>query len=194
MSILRYLLSVLIVLTLSLNLSGCASLLTAADSDAIEDDRGERTFGASMDDESIETKAKVNVHAANEAFDDAHISIISYNAYVLIVGQVPSEELKQQASDVIREVRRVRRIYNELEVTGNTSFMTRTSDTWITGKVKTNLIANPETEGLRVKVVTENGVVYLMGLASRAEADRIVDVASASYGVRKVVRLFEYID
>ncbi|MCX2982416.1 BON domain-containing protein [Halieaceae bacterium IMCC14734] len=194
MSTLRHLLSVLIVLSLSLGLSGCASLLTAADSEAIEDDSGERTFGASMDDESIETKARVNVHAANEAFDDTHISIISYNAYVLIVGQVPSEALKQQASDVIREIRRVRRIYNELEITGNTSFMTRTSDTWITSKVKTNLIANAETEGLRVKVVTENGVVYLMGLASRAEADRIVDVASASYGVRKVVRLFEYID
>lgn len=190
MTILRYLLPLFIILALS----GCGTLLTAADSETIEDDKGERTFGASMDDESIETKARVNVHAANEAFDDAHISIISYNAYVLIVGQVPTEELKQQASDVIRKIRRVRRIYNELEITGNTSFMTRTSDTWITSKVKTNLIANAETEGLRVKVVTENGVVYLMGLATHAEADRIVDVASSSYGVRKVVRLFEYID
>jgi osmotically-inducible protein OsmY len=190
MNTLRYLLPLLMLLTLS----GCGSLLTAADSEAIEDDTGERTFGASMDDQSIETKAKVNVHAANEAFDDAHISIISYNSFVLIAGQVPSEELKQQASDVIREIRRVRRIYNELEVAGNTSFMTRSSDTWITSKVKTNLVANSETEGLRVKVVTENGVVYLMGLATHAEADRVVDIASSSYGVRKVVRLFEYID
>ena len=72
--------------------------------------------------------------------------------------------------------------------------LTRSSDTWITTKVKTALLTRSETEGNRVKVVTENGVVYLMGLATHAEADRVADTASGSYGVRKVVRLFEYID
>jgi osmotically-inducible protein OsmY len=175
-------------------LHGCGTMLSATDAEPIDDDAGERTYGALMDDEAIETKATVNIHAADPGFDDAHISVISYNSYVLIVGQVPTQELKDKATDVVREIRRVRRIYNELEVAGNVSMLTRSSDTWITSKIKTALLASPETEGNRVKVVTENGVVYLMGLATQAEADRIVDTASASYGVRKVVRLFEYID
>ena len=174
--------------------SGCGSVLSAADSEPITDDSGERTYGARMDDEAIETKAKVNINAADPSFDDGHINVISYNSYVLIVGQVPSQELKDKASEVVREIRRVRRIYNELEVAGNISMLTRSSDTWITSKVKSSLLASSETEGNRVKVVTENSVVYLMGLATQAEADRIVDTASGSYGVRKVVRLFEYID
>ena len=72
--------------------------------------------------------------------------------------------------------------------------MTRSSDTWLTTKVKSALLANQETEGNRVKVVTENGVVYLMGLLSRAEAERVAEVARASYGVQRVVQIFEYID
>ena len=174
--------------------AGCGSMLSATDAEPIENDSGERTYGARMDDESIETKATVNINAADPGYDNAHINVISYNSYVLIVGQVPTQELKDKASDVVRDIRRVRRIYNELEVTGNVSMLTRSSDTWITSKVKSALLASSETEGNRVKVVTENGVVYLMGLATHAEADRIVDTASGSYGVRKVVRLFEYLD
>ncbi|MCZ6830405.1 MAG: BON domain-containing protein [Gammaproteobacteria bacterium] len=182
-----------LILSLLFN-SGCGAMLSAVDSEPIGDDSGERTYGARMDDESIETKATVNIHAADPGFDDAHLNVISYNSYVLMVGQVPSQALKDKASEVVREIRRVRRIYNELEVTGNVSLLTRSSDTWITSKIKTTLLASSETEGNRVKVVTENGVVYLMGLATHAEAERIADTASASYGVRKVVRLFEYID
>ena len=174
--------------------SGCGSVMTATESEPIKDDTGERTFGARMDDEAIETKAMVNINAADAEFEDAHINIISFNSYVLLVGQVPSQALKDKATQVVREIRRVRRIYNELEVTGNVSLLTRSSDSWITSKVKSTLLLGAETEGNRVKVVTENGVVYLMGLATRAEADRIADAASASYGVRKVVRLFEYLD
>ena len=184
-----------IALFLALSLcNGCASLLSATDAEPIEDDSGERTYGARVDDESIETKATVNINAADPGFDGAHINVVSYNSYVLLAGQVPSQELKDKASAVVREIRRVRRIYNELEVTGNISMLTRSNDTWITGKVKSALLAGSETEGNRVKVVTENGVVYLMGLATQAEADRIVDSASGTYGVRKVVRLFEYLD
>jgi osmotically-inducible protein OsmY len=184
-----------IALILSLLLcTGCGSMLSATDAEPIKDDTGKRTYGARMDDESIETKATVNINAADPGFDAAHFNVVSYNSYVLIVGQVPSQELKDKASAVVREIRRVRRIYNELEVTGNVSMLTRSSDTFITSKVKSALLASSETEGNRVKVVTENGVVYLMGLASQAEAARIVDTASGTYGVRKVVRLFEYLD
>jgi osmotically-inducible protein OsmY len=181
-------------LAFSLLLTGCGSFLSAIDAGPIEDDPGERTTGARVEDEAIETKGKVNISAADDRFDDAHFSVTSYNGYVLITGQVPSQDLKELASDVVRKIRGVRRIYNELEIAGNTSSLVRSSDTWLTTKVKTSLLARDDIEGNRVKVVTENGIVYLMGLVSQAEADRIVEVTRATGGVQKVVQIFELID
>ena len=174
--------------------TGCGSFLASVDAEPIKDDPGKRTYGAQIEDESIETKAKVNISASDKAFKSSHFSVTSYNGYVLSAGQVPTAAVKQKAADVVREIRGVRRIYNELEISGNTSSMTRSSDTWITTKVKSALLADSEIEGGRVKILTENGVVYLMGLVSHTEAKRITDTASASAGVRKVVQLFEYID
>jgi osmotically-inducible protein OsmY len=79
-------------------------------------------------------------------------------------------------------------------VSGNTSTLTRSSDTWLTTKVKSSLLAAEEIQGNRVTVVTEDGVVYLMGLVSHAEAERIVNVARSTGGVEKVVQIFEWID
>jgi osmotically-inducible protein OsmY len=111
-----------------------------------------------------------------------------------IAGQVSSEQLKATATDVVRKIHGVRRIYNELEIASPSSGMTRTSDTWITTKVKSWLLGSTNIQGTRVKVVTENGVVYLMGLATREEAQRITDKAAGIGGVQRVVRLFEIID
>lgn len=177
-----------------LALGGCASMLTTMEVDAIEEDEGERTMGRWIEDENIETKAMVNVRGSNDAFDSAHLVIVSYNGYVLIAGQVPNQALKDQATRVIKEVRGVRRIYNELEIAAPSSAMTRTSDTWITSKVKSFMLASSDIQGNRVKVVTENGVVYLMGLATRDEAERIAAEAADTSGVQRVVKLFELLD
>ena len=120
--------------------------------------------------------------------------VVSYNGFVLLAGQVSSEELKAKATDVVRKIREVRRIYNEMEVAAPSSAMTRSSDTWITTKVKSWLLGSPDTPGMRVKVVTENGVVYLMGLVTREEAERVAKEAADISGVQRVVRLFELID
>ena len=175
-------------------LSGCGSFLASLESNTMEDNLGERTMGQQLDDESIEIKAVVNIRAANDSFDHAHLVVVSYNGYVLLAGQVESEALKSQATEVVRKIRNVRRIYNELEVASPSSGMTRTSDTWITTKVKSYLRGSTGIEGGRVKVVTENGVVFLMGLATRAEAARVADTASGISGVQRVVRIFEIID
>ncbi|MFT4520577.1 MAG: osmotically-inducible protein OsmY [Halioglobus sp.] len=180
----------LLFLYLSL-LTGCGSLMATMQADTIEDDPGWRTLGQIIDDDNIETKAIVNIHAANESFHDAHLVAVSYNGYVLLAGQVNSEKLKTKAADVVRKVQGVRRIYNELEIAAPSSGITRTSDTWITTKVKSWLLGNSSIEGTRVKVVTENGVVYLMGLATNEEAERISNKAATISGVQRVVRLFE---
>lgn len=175
-------------------LPGCGSLLATMNVDTIEDDPAERTLAQIIEDNNIEIKSVVNIHAADKAYDNAHLVVVSYNGYVLLAGQVNSEALKAQATEVVRKVHGVRRIYNEIEVASPSSGMTRTSDTWITTKVKAWLLGSSDVEGTRVKVVTENGVVYLMGLATRAEAERIADKTAGISGVQRVVRLFELVN
>ena len=174
-------------------LSGCGSLLAGLESDTIHDSPYERTLARQLEDESIETKAIVNIRAADDAFDEAHLVIVSVNGYVLIAGQVHTEAMKSEATEVVRKIHGVRRIYNELEIASPSSTITRSSDTWITAKVKSWLLGSSDIEGSRVKVVTENGVVYLMGIATREEADRISEVTAGISGVQRVVRLFEII-
>ncbi len=174
--------------------SGCGSLLATMKAEPIEDDPVERTLGQIIEDENIETKAVVNLHAADEDLDKAHLVVVSYNGFVLLAGQVGNETLKAKATEVVRKIRGVRRIFNELEIASPSSAMTRTSDTWITTKVKSWLLGRSDIEGSRVKVVTENGVVYLLGLATASEADRISNAAAELSGVQRVVRLFEIVN
>ena len=180
-------------LVLSTSMTGCGAIMSSAGAGPIEEDPGERTFGQQMTDESIETKAQVNINAADEGYGEAHISAVSYNGFVLLAGQVPSEALKSLATDVVRKIEDVRRIYNELEIGPATSSGTRTNDTWITTQVKSKLLASSDTPGRRVKVVTENSVVYLMGLLTEEEADRVALEAAEVSGAERVVQLFELI-
>lgn len=188
----KNLLTLLIVVGTTLSV-GCGSVLATLQAGPIEAAPTSRTLGQIIEDDNIETKSIVNIHAADSAFHDAHINVVSYNGFVLIAGQVNNEALKDKATDVVREIRGVRRIYNELELAAPSSGITRTSDTWITTKVKSWLLGSTDIQGSRVKVVTENGVVYLMGLASNQEADRIAEKTAGISGVQRVVRLFEIV-
>ena len=186
-------LSLLLGLSLTGLLSGCGSVMSSAGAGPIEEDPGERTFGQQLTDESIETKAKVNINTSDEGYDDAHLTIVSFNGFVLLAGQVPSEAHKTLATDVVRKIEDVRRIYNELEVGSATGIGARSHDTWITTQVKSKLLASSDTPGTRVKVVTENSVVYLMGLLTEEEADRVSLETAEVRGAERVVQLFELI-
>jgi len=181
----------LFVFLASLLLTGCGSMLATVEADSIEDQPDQRNKAQRLEDESIEVKAIVNIHAANTAFDDAHLIAVSYNGFVLLAGQVGTTELKAQAAEEVRKIRGVRRIYNEIGLEAPTGALVRTSDAWITTKIKSWLLGNMDTPGVRTKVVTENSVVYLMGLVSKEEARRISDVAASVSGVTRVVQLFE---
>lgn len=177
-------------------LNACATVISTVNpGETIQEEPGSRSLGAVLDDSSIETAIKVNLNA-NEQLRKAHISVISFNGTVLLVGQVPSQELKNEATRIATSASpsRIKTVHNELEVAGATTFLSRSNDTWLTAKLKTLMLADPTVAGLRTKVVTENGVVYLMGLVSQAEADQTVELVSNSSGVTKVVRAFEYID
>ena len=175
-------------------LSSCSSLISATRSSPIQEDYGKRSFGRFIDDGLIETKAKVNLKKTDEQLKKAHIGVTSYNGVVLVAGQVPSAELKELAGAVVGKVRNVKRVHNELSVAGPISMPARSNDSWLTTKVKSKLLASSQVKGRRIKVVTENGVVHLMGLVTRAEADEVVNVVKGTFGVQKIVRIFEYID
>ena len=179
----------LIVLALLATLHGCASV-----SGPTSEDYGSRTLGTDWDDQMIESRGKAVIRAAKPELQDAHLGVTSFNGMVLLTGQVPSEETKQAATTAIKDMRKVRTVHNELEVAGPTTMMARTNDAWLTTKVKTVLITNEETDASRVKVVTENGVVYLMGLLSRAESEAAVERTKQVFGVQKIVKIFEYIN
>ena len=115
-------------------------------------------------------------------------------AWVLLVGQVSSEQLRAQAGEITQNIPRVRRVHNELEVGGPISYMARTNDGVLTSKVKSKLVGAKGVPGRKIKVQTENGVVYLMGMVTREEADQAVESAKTAYGVQKIVRVFEYLD
>jgi osmotically-inducible protein OsmY len=153
-----------------------------------------RTAGTMVEDETIELKARKAIVGDKELDEKSHFNVTSYNTHVLITGETPTEELKARAEELIGKVPKVTRVYNEIAVGPVTSVATRSSDTVITSKVKTKLVADEHIDGLAVKVVTENGVVYLMGLLTRDEADRATEVARKTGGVQKVVKLIQYTD
>lgn len=171
--------------------SGCASILSATSDEPIEDNQNSRSFGSMIDDQLIETKAYHNLNKASPGLDKANLVVVSYNGVVLLAGQVASEELRQLAAKTVADINRVQRVHNELSITGKTSMLARTNDAWITTKVKTQLIASNAVDSSHIKTVTENGIVYLMGLVGQTEADAAAEIARGVAGVQKVVKIFE---
>jgi len=184
---------ILLLLCLLLHLPGCASILVATTGDQpLDQNPGRRTLGTMVEDQAIETKIKVNLRKADDAFSEDHLSITSFNGIVLLTGQVRSEALKKQAESIAITIKKVRKVHNELSVAGPTSYVARSNDAWLTTKIKTNMIATKGFPSNRTKVVTESGVVYLMGLLSRAEAEQAINIARQIYGVQRIVKIIEY--
>jgi osmotically-inducible protein OsmY len=175
-------------------LSGCAAFLAPLSNEPMDGELGERTFGSVIEDQAIETKTRINLKRAGSPLAEQRIVVVSFNGQVLLAGQVASNELKKQAGEVAGKIRRVNDLHNELIVSGKISFLVRMNDAWLTSKVKTRLAFAGDARASRTKVVTENGVVYLLGLMTRQEADAAVAQVQKSYGVQKIVKIIEYID
>lgn len=158
------------------------------------DDPSARSVGNIYDDQLIELAGKRDVRKAHPELADANLNITSWNGVVLIAGQVPSEEARTAAEQAVLNLRKARRVHNELAISGPTGRVARTNDGWITSKVKARLIAADAVDGDAIKVVTENGVVFLMGLQTRAAAEAATKEAQAIFGVERIVTLFEYLD
>ncbi len=185
----------LVLVPASLLLQGCAPLIVggaAATGTSIALD--DRTTGTVVEDQAIELRIRSALSRIPGMTKQTHINVISYNGIVLLVGEAPSESLRTMAGDTAQSQSKVRRVHNEIKIAAPSALMVRSSDTVITGKVKTALlnIGIRGADALRVKVVTENGTVYLMGLVTRAEGDKITNAARRVSGVQRIVKLFEH--
>ena len=183
------------ILLIPLSLSGCAAVVIGAavgTTAAVTHDR--RTTGTFIEDQNIELKAAKSFYSDKEIHDSSHLNVTSYNLVVLITGETPSEDIRNRIVNIVREIPKVTHVYDELTIAAPSSWISRSSDSLITSKVKTKLLTLKDFDGTRVKVVTDKGVVYLMGLLTKAESDDATRVAQGTGGVQKVVKLFQYID
>lgn len=185
-----------LVLAALLVTSSCTAILVRTTGEqGIQENPTERTVGAVIEDQVIETKIIVNMKSQNAAFKQAHFDVISHNGVVLLIGQVESEQLKMLATEIASQASiKIKRIHNELEVTEKSSFMDRSSDVWIATKVRTLMLTNNQVPSSQVRVIAENGAIYLMGLISQRDGDNAANVARNVSGVTKVVKVFEYIN
>lgn len=173
--------------------TGCSTIVSSSREEPIREDIGNRTLGNIIEDEAIELKVRVNLSKGSAPLAQSHINVKSFNGQVLLTGQVPNANVRQEAEQIVGQTREVKRIHNELEIAGPSSTIVRTNDVYLTSRVKLKLLSDKSIEGLRVKVVTENGVVYLMGLVSQREADQAVAIVREVPGVQRIVKVFEYV-
>jgi osmotically-inducible protein OsmY len=171
-------------------LSGCfgAAVVGAGATVVMLEDR--RTTGVYVEDENIEWKALGVNHGAAP---DAHINSTSYNGLVLLTGEVSTEALKKAVGENVGKIASVKSVTNELRVAGNSSLSSRGNDSFLTTKVKTAFLNNGKFPPTALKVVTEDGTVYLMGLVTVQEGDAAAEIARNVGGVKSVVKVFEYI-
>lgn len=187
----RLITSLLLGATLLPMLQGCFPVIAAGVTTGVLAAIDRRSIGAQTEDETIEWKAAHNVK--QKFGEKVHINYTSYNRKVLLTGEVPSAEIKAEVERTVLAVANVNGAYNELAVSGHTSYSARSNDSYITSKVKGRFIDANRFNVVHVKVVTEAGGVYLLGLVTQREADAAVELARTTSGVMKVINVMEII-
>jgi osmotically-inducible protein OsmY len=184
--------NILLILILSIFLQGCFPVVVAGVGAGVLIAQDRRTSGAYVEDGAIEAKASNRIDTKFN--NTVRVSTTSYNRNVLITGQVPNNDVKDQIEHIVANVKNVRKVYNELQVTRNNSLSTDSNDALISSNVKMRLIGDNRISANHIKVTTENGIVYLMGIVNRKEAAIASTIASGSQDVKQVVTLFEYVN
>ena len=175
----------------AMSLQGCVELMIGSAVVGTFAATDRRTFGAQADDKTIVLKGEARM--ANLFGNSAHINVSSFNRRALLTGEVADEKAKETAEREIRTIDGVQEVANELEVGMITGYSTRSNDALITTKVKASFVDTKDLYGSAFKVVTENGAVFLMGRVTQREGNLAGDVTRGVSGVRKVVKIFDYI-
>lgn len=182
-----------VIFALTLSLSGCIFVAgAAAGAAAIAVVYDHRTIEKTLQDTRIANAVLDEIRHVPALRYESHIEVTVFNRIVLLSGETPKAAWRQQAEDIAKTVPDVTRVYNQITVQGPTSSLTRTSDSWITTKIKAQMLATEDLKSSSIKVLTENGVVFLMGSVSHQQAEIAVDIARQVSGVQKVVKIFQY--
>lgn len=172
------------------SLQGCIEMAVVGAGAGVMSVFDRRTTGTQIEDEGIELRASNRI---GERFGDrAHVNVTSFNRSVLLTGEVPDAAARSEVEKILRSVPSVRVVTNEVQVAGISAYSARASDATITGKVKARFLDANKFNAVHVKVVTEAGVVYLLGLVTDQEAADATEIARTTSGVRKVVKVLEY--
>ena len=175
-------------------LQGCAGVVVAGAAAGASMVADRRTAGTIVEDQVIELKASQVIHDDEALSESIHVNVISFNNIVLLVGEAPRESLRNEVVAAVRPVEKIRRVHNEIVIANPTPISVRGNDTLITGRVKSALLAAKGINPVHVKVITNNGTVYLMGIVTRSEAGFATDIIRRVDGVQRVVKIFEYLD
>ena len=181
------------IFTCALSLSGCIPLAITGVVATAQVATDRRTTGAQLDDELIEDKTAAQVLERFKG-NDVHVNVTSYNGNVLLTGEVPFESVKTDIGEIAGRMPKVRSVQNDLLIGAATGLGSRSNDTLITSKVKARFVESNQFQINHVKVVTERGIVYLLGVVRPEEANAAAEIARTTSGVQRVVKVFEYIN
>ncbi|WP_252274643.1 BON domain-containing protein [Pseudomonas subflava] len=169
---------ILVTLALGLVLAGCSN----------------RSIGNKIDDQFLEPDVAnaISRGHADLASPTSHIVVTAYNGVILLAGQTPRAELKEKAGQIANRVQGVKKLHNEIQVLPPSSLVARSNDAALTSKIKTQMLFNSNVPSAKIKVVTENGIVYLLGIVSRAEGAAATSLVQGVSGVQKIIQLYQY--
>lgn len=152
-----------------------------------------RTVGTQIDDQQIEFSAHAKLAKNESLTDHTNLQVVSVNGVVLVVGQAPNTYLRDTAIKIINETKGVQKLQNQIRIGNTIAITTKSNDLWLTSKVKTALFGSDQLDATNIKVVTENGEVFLMGIITHEQADTAVNIARNIGGVNRVFKMFEYL-
>ena len=184
--------SLLLLLPLSSSLQGCFPIVAAGVGVGVMLAHDRRNRDSIIEDQQIEAKAYERI---DKQFDSVmHVNVTSYNRSVLVSGEVLDESTKTEIGKIVSDIKNVRDVNNDLAVSNTSSLASRSNDGLITSNVKLRFVNDKRFNADHIKVVTENGTVYLLGIVNHAEAEAAIDVTRTTKGVRRVIKMFEYLD
>ncbi|AIB45647.1 TPA: division/outer membrane stress-associated lipid-binding lipoprotein [Haemophilus influenzae] len=183
-----------ILLGATIFLQGCVAAVIGGGAVAAKVATDPRTTGTQIDDETLEFKVENAVEKDAQIKAEGRVNAVSYNGRVLLIGQVPNSDVKDTATALAKGVKGVNEVYNELTVSPKISFAQISKDSWLTTQVKSKMFVDGRVKATDVKVISENGEVFLLGNVTQSQANAAADIASKISGVKKVIKVFKYLD
>ena len=183
-----------ILLGATIFLQGCVAAVIGGGAVAAKVATDPRTTGTQIDDETLEFKVENAVEKDAQIKAEGRVNAVSYNGRVRLIGQVPNSDVKDTATALAKGVEGVNEVYNELTVGPKISFAQISKDSWLTTQVKSKMFVDGRVKATDVKVISENGEVFLLGNVTQSQANAAADIASKISGVKKVIKVFKYLD